>query len=455
MANDCPDFRGQRPGQNHSCLFCAKKHSGECAAKKNKSLQECLNCKRAGLDNRKHNTEWINCPCEEVKRYRALCKAIIESEPQWARGRNIPPNPELPFTQENGQPSVNRPLDENLEEEDVPSSAQPPPTSSRRQTASARTSQRATGKRKGKQPVTDTTSDKLLPLGQQDYLNRGTTRQSLETEQDTPVAGSSKTSPIQIEIDDEGDSSGSDRFPDLGSSQSTALSGQAASSQSSVFTTFSPPSSQRWLSKGQVEGSALPSTTPSSPAVVPETRENTPTVQKRKRAAEQANQIDTARVSEDESGDLITERVPDQQPAPRRRRIFRRTDEPLTAAPVLITPVSMQKAAAVPGTTKKPKKPVAAVASSSSSPSSSPSSVVAAARARHRAKKLLPLKSTDDRDMSLPPMSRSPTPIPERPDSPYEGDGTLTDGSMDEGGNSEGSAEETDYSNTASLFEGF
>jgi len=328
MANDCPDFRGQRPGQNHSCLFCARKHSGECRAKKQKSLQECLNCKRAGLDNRKHNTEWIDCPCEEVKRYRALCKAKLQSEPQWAKGRNIPPNPELPFTQEDGRPSVDRPLDENLEEENVPSNAQPPPAPDRRQAASARTSQRATSKRKGKQPVTDTTSNKLLPLGQQDYLNRGTTRQSLETEQDTPVAGSSKTSPIQIENDEEGNSSESESFAAPGSSQSTVMSGQAASSQSSVSTTFTPPSSQRWLSKGQAEDSALPPTTP-SPAVVPETRENTPTVQKRKRAAEQTNPIDTARVSEDESGDLTTERVPDQEPAPRRRRIFRHTDVPL------------------------------------------------------------------------------------------------------------------------------
>jgi len=215
MTNDCPDSRGQRPGQNHSCLFCAKKHSGECRAKRDKSLQECLNCKRAGLDNRKHNTEWVDCQCEEVKRYRALCKAKLESEPQWARGRNIPPNPELPFTREDNHPSNNSPLDEDLEEDDVPSSAQPRPASTRRQAASAQTSQRATRKRRGKQPVTDTTSSRLLPLGQQDYLNRGTTRQSLETEQDTPAEGSSNISPIQIEDDDEGDSSGSDSFAAL------------------------------------------------------------------------------------------------------------------------------------------------------------------------------------------------------------------------------------------------
>ena len=219
---------------------------------------------------------------------------------------------------------------------------------------------------------------------------------------------------------------------------------------------FSPPSSQRWLSKGQAGDYALPKTPP-PPAVVPETRENTPTVHKRKRAAGQANPIDMARVSENGSGDLITERVPDQEPAPRRRCIFRRTDVPLTAAPVLITPVSLQKAATVSGATKKPEQPVVAIASSSlpsSSPSSPLPSVVAAARARHLAKKLLPLTSTGDRDMSLPPMSRSPTPISEGSDSSFDDEGELTGGSMDEGGESDESDEETDYSNRASLFDG-
>ncbi|KAI4619324.1 uncharacterized protein J4E87_007574 [Alternaria ethzedia] len=360
----CPEYPrdGLANTDKFKCLFCARIHAGVCHFKNDPSGQECLNCLREGVFPRNHNTESQACQNAAVKLHRIKCKTFLACGPQWARGRNIPLNPIIPF---------DHPSDTGMQAKRGP----------------GRPKGNATNNGNNMTSV----EDKLLPMDEMDFVNPEDTTQPGDKDKGKAKAGSSESAPIVVDDEDYGYSSSDDTFgsfAELSLDHEETSQSTVRSSNSTFHTQSTLPSSQSVASSSQIsptrsmldvlkpysdeptkekKKSAPKSTEKSTQAAkktatpkgkekatqpekpkpaAPEkktknskkaplpsvedreptdstanTPEQTPTGQKRKRVDAKAKQSRVAEATDAAAGDTAAEHLSDQEPPARRVRI--------------------------------------------------------------------------------------------------------------------------------------